>query len=1169
MVHIEKVEIFGFKSFGFKNTVVKFVPGLVSISGPNGSGKSNILDAVAFALGEKNAKIMRADRLKSLIHDVEGSRAGTKIARASVHLDNADRSIPVDSDKVEVTRVLDPDGESTYYLNKQKTIRGRILDMLEVVNAGLNQLNNVQQGTITRISEFSAEEKRGAIEDLIGLSSFDERKEQATKQLEQADRRLEVALARMGEVRSRIGELEGERNHVLRHAVLSRDLGRYSTILSLQKLAAERSRAESLEVNLSRIDASLRDGTAQLGGIRERIESLESEKQVYMEEADTHGSAKSSIESEIAGALADYQTADTALKMSERSITQIDARTATIRSDILDIMESRGQTRYRMEVLRLRLAETGSRRDEIAGILTKIDRRRAAILEWQAQAAAKKAKSDRVLDLLRNTLAGHQHRLSEASLSAKQEARQAKSDRSRLAALERHTTSLEKLHARLDSWIGRQSASAESMKFRLMKLGSTRDRVVADLESLDPLIKQAGRAAVRYDSKLRLVKKVMHEDYSIGRLKTEAPGLGVLGLAYELLSWPAKCERAVMASSSDWLKALVVEDMEAMAAISETARSMNLPRLRVIPLNQLPNLCTIPGSTPELLADRISCEKRFEPLRTFLFGGVVLAGSSESAREAAGRGLRAVTLSGEYVEPGKSAILDRGSRISNLTKIISMSAEIGGLQKSIKLLESIRSRRSARLHSLDAKISSMDKRHSEKREKLASAGQSLSDLESRMRAARRTRADLSSRITSYETRLPHVQKRLARLQSLVERTTARITLEESRIPADTSKRIAAKLSKINRHKDDFERLQTQANTRYYKAEAEWDGLESSSRGLIRRASELAGEQKSLIGERQETVLKLGSMRTGVADRKRTLEGLRQREQQVIETASVSMSRLRECDSRLGTLQKQERHVSGMVSGLQRRRDSIGRDLAECREAISGIAESIPPRPPEDLPLNMDVSGLISSLKAELEALPPLNANAPGAYGSVSEGYRSMSERKNSLEQERNRIVSFIEDIEKDKRQRYLDAFDTVDNEIRAIFGKMSGGNAWLELEDEDDVFGSGITYMVQFPGKPKRTSMSISGGEKTLAAIVFVLALQKLNPSPFYLFDEVDAHLDAPNSERLANILEERSQNSQFIMVSLKEFVVQKAGLVYGVYPKNGVSQTVAYHDRRTRPVAT
>ena len=109
------------------------------------------------------------------------------------------------------------------------------------------------------------------------------------------------------------------------------------------------------------------------------------------------------------------------------------------------------------------------------------------------------------------------------------------------------------------------------------------------------------------------------------------------------------------------------------------------------------------------------------------------------------------------------------------------------------------------------------------------------------------------------------------------------------------------------------------------------------------------------------------------------------------------------------------------------------------------------------------------------------------------------------------------------------------------FNKMTGGNAWLELQNEDDIFNSGISYLIQFPNKPKRESTSISGGEKTLAAIVFVLALQKLKPSPFYLFDEVDAHLDAPNAERLSTILEERSKESQFIMVSLKDSVIQKA----------------------------
>ena len=116
MVHIKKVEIFGFKSFGFKNTIVDFEPGLMSISGPNGSGKSNILDAITFALGENKPTVMRAPSLRALMHDIDGAaRRGPKLARSSVHFDNTDRKIPVDSDIVTITREMSEKGENIYY----------------------------------------------------------------------------------------------------------------------------------------------------------------------------------------------------------------------------------------------------------------------------------------------------------------------------------------------------------------------------------------------------------------------------------------------------------------------------------------------------------------------------------------------------------------------------------------------------------------------------------------------------------------------------------------------------------------------------------------------------------------------------------------------------------------------------------------------------------------------------------------------------------------------------------------------------------------------------------------------------------------------------------------------------------------------------------------------
>jgi chromosome segregation protein len=118
----------------------------------------------------------------------------------------------------------------------------------------------------------------------------------------------------------------------------------------------------------------------------------------------------------------------------------------------------------------------------------------------------------------------------------------------------------------------------------------------------------------------------------------------------------------------------------------------------------------------------------------------------------------------------------------------------------------------------------------------------------------------------------------------------------------------------------------------------------------------------------------------------------------------------------------------------------------------------------------------------------------------------MSTRKNYLENERNSIVFFINEIDREKRDVFMDAFKKVDDDIRKTFSEIAGGSAYLQIENED-IFSGGLAYLVQFQGKPPRESTALSGGEKTMAATVFLLALQSLKPSPFYLMDEVDAHL--------------------------------------------------------------
>ncbi|GFN42283.1 MAG: hypothetical protein YK1312THETA_2650001, partial [Marine Group I thaumarchaeote] len=343
MVHIKKVEIFGFKSFGFKNTTIDFEPGLISISGPNGSGKSNILDAIIFALGENRPKVMRADKLKSLIHDIEGAtRHGPKMARASVHFDNSDRAIPVESDSVEITREMDDKGENIYYLNKKKTQRSHILDLLDVANAGLHQINNVQQGTITRISEFSGDEKRQVIEDLVGLSYFDEKKTESEKQLHAADQRLEIAMAKMGEVKKQIDNLEEERNLKLRHDFIEKEVARLNAIDAASKMKSIKADKISKEQTLDELESESTKFGEELTVVKKETDELETKKSAFMKEVNEFNQAKASIDSELSAAIRKFDEADSSIATKKKRILYIDSRFLEIKNEIEQVQQSRG-----------------------------------------------------------------------------------------------------------------------------------------------------------------------------------------------------------------------------------------------------------------------------------------------------------------------------------------------------------------------------------------------------------------------------------------------------------------------------------------------------------------------------------------------------------------------------------------------------------------------------------------------------------------------------------------------------------------------------------------------------------------------------------------------------------------------------------------------------------
>ncbi len=868
-----------------------------------------------------------------------------------------------------------------------------------------------------------------------------------------------------------------------------------------------------------------------------------------------------------------YEIDNSSIVASTKRINQIILRIPEIKNEINTIEIARNEIESNILQSQESINETNLKKKKINDDLEILDSERNKILTEQSVAASRRSEIDNKIKLLVDQLNEVKLKLSKAENEQYESQIKIQSNSNKLFNLDKDIIELSTFKLRLESMINNHNASISELKSRISKLTSKKSKTLNDLDELDLILEKSSKAAAQYETKIKTVKGIMHEDYTVAKLKEDANKLGIVGLVYEMISWDKQYERSVLAVSSDWIKAIVVPDFATLLSIAEVARSKNLPKLKIIPLDAIPKFkLDLPKESGiiGLLSDYVKCNPLYSALKTFLFGNVVLADTRDSAYRISKLGHKAVTLDGEYFEAkGGAVIIDINSKISKLTKIISMSTDIDGLLESISLLKKYVLKKKYSLKKLDDSIQNYSRRLSLSEQSLASTDENYSNLQLRISSTVTMKQNLSTRISELSSRNSNLLIEISSHESHIDSLNTRIAIVEENYASGEQTRIANELSRVNARKSDLETLYTTIMNEYRDKDSQLTALQTEENRKKSQIKSLYDEETSLVSQRQELENKIKELEIKKESKTATLVKLRQKEQELISTSGSSIVQLKEYDDKLKILSEKDKELTKGINSLERQSDSLNRDLHDLLENETKLHNLLSSFGFDKNMETFDVESIVQGLTAESNSLNALNAKAPETYLEVSYGYRSMSVRKNSLEEERNSIVKFIEDIERDKRQTFLDAFDKVDKEIRLIFSKMTGGNAWLELQNEDDIFNSGISYMIQFPNKPKRESTSISGGEKTLAAIVFVLALQKLKPSPFYLFDEVDAHLDAPNSERLAKILEERSQESQFIMVSLKDSVVQKAKLIYGVYPKNGVSYVVTYKDKRMPSVRT
>jgi len=1148
---------------------VDFEPGLISISGPNGSGKSNILDAITFALGENKPTVMRAPSLRALMHDIEGAaRRGPKLARTSVHFDNSDRMIAVDSDTVTITREMSEKGENVYYLNKSKVLRNKILDLMNLANAGLNQINNVQQGTVQRISEMNGEEKRQVIEDLIGLSDFDEKKKDAEKQLLAADQKLAIALAKMGEVKKRIDELEEDRNNKLRYDLIERELNRYRAISAASDLKTIIEQKSSKQKNLNSINSDKKHIDEERSVIRKQRIAIQKQKDEFMDEVNRYNKVKSEIETNLSTFQRTFDSAESYIATSTKRLEFINTRLPELSESLSTLNTDRESLELQITGLKEKVTTLRDKRYLLDDESKVINSQRNDVLKKQSLISTQKRDVDKKIEKLtgrRNRTKVLVGKLDSEIIDADEKI---SSNKTKQESYELNIDLLHKQKIKLERALNNHKQRIQEINLRLKKFTVKKQNIEKDIHELTELINASSKGADKYETKIKFAKGIMHEDYSISKLKHNSDSLGIEGLVYEILRWDKKYERSIMAVCADWIKAVVVKDFSTLVSLAEFVQEKRLPKLKIIPLQSIPDIKPeLPNDSESigLLSDYVSCDGKFKKLKTLLFGNVILTKSRSSAIRLSKSGFKAITLEGEFFEArNTSLVIDINTKISKLTKIINMSDSVDGLQLMITSLRKTLQKKKITLKKMDDLIKSYEKRFSISESGMTVTNNSYTDLKQKINSSNQTFTQFTSRNNQLERKKERLAREFVTQNSQLESIESQIKLVKENYAEPQIDSLANQLTMLN------DKLVNQENTER-PIKAELKECQDKLATLMADDTRVRNEKNTSQHEYSTLNQEKYSLEVGVRKSEKEKEQaneelikLRENEQDLIATSGTSVEKQQEFDSELEKLRDKIEDFTRDIGNHERRSDSLERDISDFNQRESKIKSLLQKFGYDETVEVFDAGSTVNLLEKEQESMrSSLNSGSPLQYVQVSQGYKTSSDHKNTLQEERNTIVAFIESVEKDKRQTFLDAFDTVDKQVRDAFSKMTGGNAWLELENEDDIFASGLNYILQFPNKPKRESTSISGGEKSLAATVFVLALQKLNPSPFYMFDEVDAHLDAPNAAKLSKIIKERSEGSQFIMVSLKDSVVEKAKLIYGVFPKHGVSNVIKYKDKR------
>ncbi len=1168
MVYLKKMEAHGFKSFADKADI-SFDAGVTAVVGPNGSGKSNITDAIRWVLGEQSARSIRGVKMEDVIFNGTADRKAMNYAYVRLVLDNASRTLQMDADEVHITRKLYRNGDSEYYINKERARLKEINELFLDSGLGRNAYNIISQGEVDEVLKAKPEQRRGLIEEAAGVMKYKLRKKESEKRLEETADNLDRVHDIIHELEGRVHRLEKESATAEEYLALKEEMrnsdievtvydvetlmamlneeamGLQSSEAKIKEMHSRLAHKEKRMTEIARQRDSHDEENAELNrrlvDLTKKLEQASGRIELYKERKDTKGQTSE----ELSKRLAAHQARAASIDSKHRESLKKAAELSTAVNELTRAQEEIAT--HKKELLEDHSGEIETLKDEYYDLMVE-----KTTLENECRRA--ESEKSRLDDNIRQK----KERAEELEQLQKTESTQHAEEKAR------HEEILKKMDANHKAL----QAASEALK-----------ALEADYDSEKNRLDTARHYIEQQKSKVDMLN-AMHNEYrgyypgARFILKNRAQLNGIIGAVGEMLSADKRYVKALDTALGAQAQNIITHDEQsAKAAISKLKAAKAgfatfLPRTTIRQKHLHKDIRGILERTSikvYVMSEIADHDDSIADVVSHLLGTTLVVETIDDATALASEinhRLRIVTLDGDTIMPGGA--MSGGSK-SAKGSIIENQQELQETKESLEVYRMKTRQIEATVKQLADDLASQ----MEKKDKLEQISQQLAaekdkyhgsilrlgyQIEARADNIRILREELSGLGTPEDT--AEKEERIAQIEVSLDHLDRRITQMNA---SDKDKKETLQHLTDEGHATSRELAAVKERLRH--AQDETSRLEEEQEEITALINEVEEQQKMISEDLNEMdIERLEKERIALSQEVEALNHSAE------EKSSVLYALRKEYEE----LESDRRELLPMRDELQEafhahktKKEKLDIQVEQKIEYLSETYKITYDRAKET---HQDLTDIdqkrmkISLNRKSIDELGPVNLAAIEEYARVGERYQFLKTQEADLLEARDTLLEVIREMDGEVAVRFKETFNQINARFGEVFQKMfGGGQAELRLTIEDDYLESGVEIYAQPPGKRLSTLSLLSGGERALTAISLLFSILQVRVSPFIILDEVEAALDESNVLRYAQYLKALAKETQFIVITHRKGTMEESDRLFGVtMQERGVSQLIS-----------